>query len=98
MYDRVNVANTQGDDEPKDIAGYLGKTEFYRERVDLKPFHERELIKVMTEENLMKDIMLLIKQIDQDHNGYVTSTELDDILKMKYPQKLRDKDLIPIVT
>lgn len=46
----------------------------------------------------MKDIMLLIKQIDKDHNGYVTSTELDDILKLKYPKRLGDKDLIPILT
>ena len=38
-----------------------------------------------------------IKQIDKDHNGYVTSTELDDILKLSYPDKLYDKDLIPIL-
>jgi Ca2+-binding EF-hand superfamily protein len=28
--------------------------------------------------------MLTIKQIDKDHNGYVTRNELDDILKMYY--------------
>ena len=41
--------------------------------------------------------MMMIKQIDRDHNGYVTSSELDDILKIKYPS-LKTKDLIPIVT
>ena len=29
--------------------------------------------------------MTIIKSIDKDHNGYVTSTELDDILKILYP-------------
>ena len=30
--------------------------------------------------------MRIIKSIDKDHNGYVTSTELDDILKILYPE------------
>jgi Ca2+-binding EF-hand superfamily protein len=28
--------------------------------------------------------MRRIKEIDKDHNGYVTSTELDDIIKLSY--------------
>jgi len=32
--------------------------------------------------------MKMIKEIDKDHNGYVTTTELDDILKIIYPQEL----------
>mmetsp|Transcript_37012 Transcript_37012/g.56752 ORF Transcript_37012/g.56752 Transcript_37012/m.56752 type:complete len:169 (+) Transcript_37012:1449-1955(+) len=98
MYNKVNVENTQGDDEPMDIAGYLGKTEYYRERVKMVPFKDAELLHAMYKDNKMKDIMLLIKQIDKDHNGYVTSTELDDILKLKYPKELKNKDLIPILT
>jgi len=41
--------------------------------------------------------MITIKQIDKDHNGYVTRTELDDILKMLYPNELANRDLIPII-
>lgn len=40
--------------------------------------------------------MLNIKEIDKDHNGYVTRTELDDILKINVPD-LNDKVLTPII-
>ncbi len=33
----------------------------------------------------MLDIMKRIKEIDREHNGYVTSTELSDILQIAYP-------------
>lgn len=29
-------------------------------------------------------VVMTIRQIDKDHNGYVTRNELDDILKMYY--------------
>ena len=37
--------------------------------------------------------MKCIKEIDKDHNGYVTNQELDDIFKMTYPNEFGDKDL-----
>ena len=37
--------------------------------------------------------MAMIQEIDKDQNGYVTSTELDDILKIIYPKDLGDKNL-----
>jgi len=37
------------------------------------------------EDNQMLDMMRRIKEIDKEHNGYVTSTELDDIIKLSYP-------------
>jgi hypothetical protein len=37
--------------------------------------------------------MRSIKEIDKEHNGYVTSTELDDILKIIYKKELTDKNL-----
>jgi Ca2+-binding EF-hand superfamily protein len=40
--------------------------------------------------------MRSIKQIDRDGNGYVTSTELDDILKLTFPEELTNKRLKPI--
>ncbi len=39
----------------------------------------------------------MIKQIDDDQNGYVTFNELDDILKIMYPKDLNDKDLKNII-
>ena len=35
----------------------------------------------------------MIKDIDASHNGYVTSTELDDILKLNYALELGNRDL-----
>jgi hypothetical protein len=44
--------------------------------------------------------MKMILDIDKDHNGFVTQTEIDDILKIVYPEKLgmgfADADLKPI--
>ena len=40
--------------------------------------------------------MRTIRYIDKDNNGYVTLTELDDILKLHYP-KLQNKDLLSII-
>jgi len=34
----------------------------------------------------------MIRSIDKDRNGYITSSELDDILKEVYPD-LKNKDL-----
>ncbi len=44
----------------------------------------------------MREIMLNIKEIDKDHNGYVTRTELDDIIKINVPD-LANRILFPII-
>lgn len=41
--------------------------------------------------------MRLIKEIDAQRNGYVTVTELDDILKLVYREELYHKDLKPLL-
>ena len=41
--------------------------------------------------------MRTINEIDKDHNGYVTATELDDILKLYYPDTLNDRELVPLI-
>jgi hypothetical protein len=33
MYKKVDVANFEGFDEPTDVNGYLGKTQYYRKQV-----------------------------------------------------------------
>ena len=37
--------------------------------------------------------MRYIREIDRDHNGFVTNQELEDIMKMLYPQEFENKDL-----
>ena len=49
------------------------------------------MIKVIAADNKMDEVMHIIGQIDKDHNGYVTVTELDDILKLHYPLHFNDK-------
>ena len=41
----------------------------------------------------MLSIMRRIKEIDKERNGYVTSTELDDIIKLSYGSELAGKSL-----
>lgn len=47
--------------------------------------------------SLIELVMLTIKDIDKSRNGFVTTTELDDILKHYCPERLGDKDLMPIL-
>ena len=41
--------------------------------------------------------MSTVKQIDKDHNGYVTRNELDDIIKTNYQMELEDKNISHIL-
>jgi hypothetical protein len=58
----------------------------------LVPITEAELVRIIFENNKLNDIIRTIYQIDKQHNGYVTTTELDDILKLNYKDELADKD------
>ena len=37
--------------------------------------------------------MQMIRTIDKDRNGYITTSEMDDILKEVYPEELKNKKL-----
>jgi hypothetical protein len=41
--------------------------------------------------------MKTIGSIDKDRNGYVTATELDDILKLYYPEALEPRTSLPLI-
>ena len=41
--------------------------------------------------------MLSIRSIDPIFNGIVTRNELDDILKISYPDQFSGKDLLPFI-
>jgi Ca2+-binding EF-hand superfamily protein len=41
--------------------------------------------------------MQKIREIDRDHNGYVTSTELEDIMRLTFPKELQGKNIQKII-
>ena len=52
MYGKIDVEITIDPDEPTDVNGYLGKTQFYREQVGkLQPCSEKEILKAMYKDN-----------------------------------------------
>ena len=59
----------------------------------MEPLSENELIQIIYRNNKIKDIVRTIYEIDKQRNGFITTTELDDILKMNYKQELENKDL-----
>lgn len=93
LYETVNIVDNDDEDVAVDACGYTGN--FYRasDSKHLKPYSSHQLIKLMTKNNKIFDIMKSIKDIDKEHNGYVTGTELDDILKLTYKEELSDKNL-----
>lgn len=61
----------------------------------LQSLSEKEIVAVLSrsEQEFVK-VLKVIRSIDKDNNGYVTVTELDDILKLSYPLDfVSDKDL-----
>jgi Ca2+-binding EF-hand superfamily protein len=48
---------------------------------------------IISNEKAFFKALKLIRSIDKDNNGYVTVTELDDILKICFPEEFSDKDL-----
>jgi Ca2+-binding EF-hand superfamily protein len=91
IYDRVDMYEEMDNSDLVDNSGYFGI--FYREKLNLEPITEQELISLVIKNNKLVNIMKNIKEIDQDNNGYVTNQELDDIFKMHYDAELKTKDL-----
>jgi Ca2+-binding EF-hand superfamily protein len=48
---------------------------------------------MLENQRALKEVFLKIKGIDKDNNGYVTSQELDDILRLEYGSELNARDL-----
>lgn len=57
----------------------------------------KDFIAVIYHDNKMIEIMRTILEIDKDRNGYVTSSELDDIFKLYYPKQLEHMELLPLI-
>ena len=61
------------------------------------PITEQELVQIFSRNNKLVEVIRTIKEIDKQHNGFVTTTELDDILKIQYKEELGDRDLTKIM-
>jgi len=70
----------------------------YREKYVLTPIEEEDFLYIIFKGKKLREIMLMVKEIDAQRNGYVTSYELDDIIKIQYPEELQKKDLKPIIS
>ena len=92
MYTKVKIDETDEDDVAIDASGYTGIFHRHLDEKSLEPFTLDQLTKLIFKNSKMLDIMRSIKDIDKEHNGYVTSTELDDILKIYY-KELETKSL-----
>ena len=70
----------------------------YRKKVkrDLVSMTDAELVAVFLKENKMMELNRLCREINPDKNGVVTIVELDDILRILYPDDLDGKDLSSI--
>lgn len=60
------------------------------------PLSVRDFILIFSDQNKLLEISRCIQEIDKDHNGYITSSEMDDILKL-YCTPLEKCDIIPII-
>ncbi len=88
-YTKVQIGDTDEEEVAVDTCGYTGN--FHREKIELKNLQSitmEKLILMIFGDNQMLDMMRRINEIDKEHNGYVTSTELDDIIKLSYPKQL----------
>lgn len=89
-YDKLQVEEFTEDDAI-DAAGYTGN--FRREvNKNAVQISEREFVAIFEKNNKLDTLMEMIREIDRDHNGYVTSTEMEDMLKIIYPVDLANKN------
>lgn len=88
-YTKVQIGDTDEEEVAVDTCGYTGN--FHREKIEPKNLQSitmEKLILMIYGDNQMLEMMRRINEIDKEHNGYVTSTELDDIIKLSYPKQL----------
>ena len=94
LYDKLNVEYCE-DDDAVDPAGYTGV--FFRNVCKngkmKEELEDKQLIQIFVQDNKLEEFTRMIRSIDADHNGYITWHEAEDMLKMLYPEQLRNKSL-----
>ena len=69
------------EDDAKDAPGFTG--ELARAPIELKQMNSSQFISFfVVYPAKLSEMMTIIRQIDKDRNGYITQTELDDIIKL----------------
>jgi len=80
IYDDLKLVDEASDDA-KDAAGFTG--EFRRGTQQLKYISKRSFISFFKlYPKKLAELFHLVRGIDDDRNGYITQTEMDDILKL----------------
>ena len=54
---------------------------------------DKELIEIFVKKNKFEEFSRMIREIDKDHNGYITWTEAEDMLNLLYPLELKAHSL-----
>jgi hypothetical protein len=89
IYKNLDLSSDD-EEEMGDFIGYNGIK--FRGVRNLEPYTYDEFVDHVIKDNKLPFILKSIRDIDQDNNGYVTTTELDDIIKLHYPN-LHNKKL-----
>ena len=88
IYDKLKLGDNTEDDA-QDAAGFTG--DFHRKlktKGPLKQLPEPVFFQLFAcNKQKLNDFMRTIYSIDKDNNGYVTQTEIDDILKLIFAEK-----------
>jgi Ca2+-binding EF-hand superfamily protein len=96
MYQKIDGIESEEDKNgPSDMNGYHGEPLLRSNTTKLKECDEKELVGMFSQDiNRFNKVFGLIRTIDREHNGFVTITELEDIVKIVYQQELSDKDVV----
>lgn len=80
-----------------DKSGYTGQMHRKKPLKELEPLSEMELVaQFLLDDNKISDFMRYCREIDPDKNGFVTVVEIDDILRILFPEALEGRDLSTI--
>jgi Ca2+-binding EF-hand superfamily protein len=82
LYSKVDLSDDD-EEEMGDFSGYTGLRQNDNSNIEVVPYVK--LIDLFVKEDKLPFILKSIRDIDQDNNGYVTTTELEDILRVHYP-------------
>jgi len=83
-------------DVVNDASGYTGQMNRRKPAKDLVPLQESELVAIFLINSKIAELTRLCREINPDKNGVVTVVELDDILRLLYPEELEGRDLTEI--
>lgn len=94
IYKDINLTDNE-EDNPVDTSGYTGIPHRLTEKNmrHMKILTDAQFLQIFKDDNRLGTIMKMVYNIDRDHNGYITTTELDDILKITYPKELMNVNL-----